>query len=291
MYVTSVGSINGVSRTLQISGKGYAAPVMGDYALYGVSSGSISGSAATVMGDIGPNGSIGFSGSPTVAGSINFNGSSPSIFSGYTVHQYPNPIIWPTVDSIASAAFSGGLPYIATHSDNAMASPAIVGNSVTLHGNGSLTFFGKAGGANYYLTSLTCNGNAGVVFDNTNGPINIWVGPSGGAGVFNIGGGAAAIKQTSDISKPVQIYVATAGGAAMHGNSELDCGIYSYNGATSGPVTLSGTPDIYGSIITGQFGLNGNPTVHYQPGYFVGLPTAGAGYYGFDDQWLEINGM
>ena len=76
----------------------------------------------------------------------------------------------------------------------------------------------------------------------------------------------------------------------MHGNSELDCGIYSYNGANSGPVSLGGTPDIYGSIITGQFDLHGNPTVHYQPGYFTGLPSSGNGYYGFDDSWQEIGG-
>ena len=291
MVITTIGTINGVSRTLQITGKAYSAPVIGDYALYGVTSGTISGSAATVQGDIGTNASLNFNGSPTVTGSLNFNGGSPTIFSGYTIHQYPNPIVWPTVDSIANAAFSGGLNYIATHSDNPMASPPIISNSITLHGNGSVTFYGKAGGANYYLTSMSCNGNSGVTFDNTNGPITIWVGPTGGAGVLDIGGGAAAIKQTTDVSKPVQIYVATAGGARMHGNSELDCGIYSYNGAGSGPVTLSGTPDIYGSIITDQFGLNGNPTVHYRNGYFVGLPSAGVSYYGFDDQWLEINGL
>ena len=292
LYVVSTGTVNGVSRTIKVSSKGYANPVMGNYALFGVSGGNVNGSAATVLGDVGTDGTISFAGSPTINGSINFNGVQPSIVGGgYTVHSYPNPVVWPTVDSLANSAFPGGLGYVATHNDNALATPPILGTSVTLHGNGSLTLRGKPGGANYYLTDLTCNGNSGVTFDNSLGPINIWVGPSGGAGIFDLGGGAAAVKQSTDPSKPVQVYVATAGGAALHGNSELDAGIYSYNGANSGPVSLGGTPDIYGSVIAGQFDLHGNPTLHYQPGYFTGLPSSGNGYYGFDTSWQETGAL
>ena len=41
LYVVSTGTINGVSRTVKIASKGYANPVIGNYALFGVSGGNI----------------------------------------------------------------------------------------------------------------------------------------------------------------------------------------------------------------------------------------------------------
>jgi hypothetical protein len=67
----------------------------------------------------------------------------------------------------------------------------------------------------------------------------------------------------------------------------MDAGLYNYNGASSGTIIMNGSPAVYGPVIGNRFIMNGNPTVNYQTGFFQ---TTGAGYYGFDDQWLEING-
>ena len=171
---------------------------------------------------------------------------------------------------------------------NGLASPPIAGNSVLLNGNGSLTLKGKPGGANYYVTSLILNGNADVAFDNSNGPINLWMGPAGGSSSFIFNGGSSAIKNSTDPTKNVHVYIATNNDVILNGNSELDAGIYNYNGSSSGRVIFNGTPDVYGSVISNMFTANGNPTIHYRPGFFQ---AGTVGYFGFDNQWSEINGM
>ena len=149
-----------------------------------------------------------------------------------------------------------------------------------------MTLVGKPGGANYYLTSLTCNGNAKINFDNTNGPINIFMGPSGSSGTFVFNGGTSAVKMSADDTKPVKMYVATNNDVIFNGNNELDAGVYNYNGANSGKIIFNGTPTVYGSFVSNAFILNGNPTINYQAGLFQ---TTGAGYYGYNNSWTELN--
>ena len=176
---------------------------------------------------------------------------------------------------------------MATTNDNALASPAIVGNSVLVN-SGTMTFKGKAGGANYYVTSLITNGSSVITFDNSAGPITIWEGPAGGSSSFIFNGGAAAICNTADPTKKVTIYIATNNDVIQNGNTELDASIYNWNSTSSGRVILNGSPVMYGSVISNMFTMNGNPIINYQTGYFS---SGNAGYYGFDNQWQEVNGM
>lgn len=289
LEVVSTGTINGVWRRVRVSSKAYSTPA--NYALFGVNQGLINGTAAEVDGDVGTDGFFTFNGHPTIGGQVVFNGPNSNWQSppngSYNVTHNADPVPWPTVDSLANAAFPGGsLTWLSgsSNNDNALAVPPIVANKVLVNGNGTITFKGKAGGANYYITSLTMNGNAKVVFDNTNGPINIWEGPSGVAGTFVFNGGSAAVKASSDPTKDVRVYVASTNDVILNGNTELDAGVYNYNGATSGRVIFNGTPDVYGSVISNMFTLNGNPTIHYMPGYFTANV---AGYYGYDNAWKE----
>src|SRR5205085_8457550 len=123
-----------------------------------------------------------FNGHPTINGQVVFNGTGSNWQSQpngtYSEVHNSSPVTWPTVDTIATQANGTGLSWFAAHNDNNLSIPPI-GTTVLLNGNTTLTLKGKAGGANYYLTNLTCNGNSKVTFDNTNGPINIWVGPAG----------------------------------------------------------------------------------------------------------------
>jgi hypothetical protein len=290
LYVMCTGTINGVSRSLSVSGKGYSTTP--DYAMFGVASGIMNGTPTTVGGDVGTNGYFTFNGHPTVSGSVDFNGPGSGWQSPpngtYTVQNLPNPVAWPTVSTIASQTVAGGLATLATTNDNATATPPIVGNNVLINGNGTLTLHGKPGGANYYLTSLLLNGNAQIAFDNSAGPINLWQGPAGSSGSFIFNGGSAAIRNSVDPTKKVTMYIASNNDVIMNGNTELDAGVYNYNGASSGTVIMNGSPQVYGSVIGNKFIMNGNPTVNYQTGYFQ--TGVGGSYYGFADQWLEING-
>jgi Tfp pilus assembly protein PilX len=285
--VIATGSYKGVSRSIRVSVRGYS--TQADYAVFARKQGNVNGSPL-VEGSIGTNTQLNINGNPTITGSVVLNGTNATANINppgrFTPVHNPDPVVWQTVDQIASAQFPGGLSYLASHNDNALASPAITNNTVLLNGNGSLTFNGKPGGANYYLTGMILNGNAKVYFNNSSGPITIWFGPSGQAGGgCNLNGGTASIKMSSDSSKAVRIYVAQTSSVNINGNSELDAGIYAYNGESGGTVNFNGTGDIYGMVVANNFNFNGNVRLHYTSGYF----SSGGGYYGFDNMWVETN--
>lgn len=292
LWVYSAGTVGGVTRTVKVAATGYGTALSGNYGAFGNSEGIINGTPTTVTGDVGTNGWLNFNGNPTVTGSVVFNGAGSTWQSSphgiYTVVHNATAYAWPTVETIAVNTFgSTGLSYVASHNDNSSASPTI-SNPLLLINSGTQTFVGKAGGANYYLTSLTCNGNSQVYFNNTNGPITIWVGPSGSSSTFVFSGGSSAIKMSSDPSKAVRIYIATSNDVQMNGNVEFDAGIYNINNSGSGRVLVNGTPNIYGSIIANKFTFNGNPQVYYTAGYFS---VGGITYYGAITPWIEVGGF
>lgn len=287
LIVWATGTVNGTTRTIKVTGKGMN--TLADYAVFAKVTGNINGTP-NIYGSVGSNHQLNINGSPTITGTVALNG--PGTIANinppgrFTPQFNPDAVVWPTVDSIANASFpSGGLTWLSTHNDNATASPAIVGNSVLMNGVNNLTLVGKPGGANYYLTSLNLNGTSKVIFNNSLGPINVWFGPSGGAGTCNINGGTSSVKMSTDPALACKVYVASNATVNLNGNTELDAGIYAYNGASGGTVNFNGTGDIYGAVISNNFNFNGNPRVHYTPGYF----NSGSGYYGFNDSWLEMN--
>jgi hypothetical protein len=142
------------------------------------------------------------------------------------------------------------------------------------------------------VTNIDLTGNDKITFDNTNGPVNIWIGPSGGTGTARFRGGTGAISAAVNAAKMNNIYVATASGIDMAGNETVDGVVYAYNktstGAEYGSVQFSGNPTINGQILGNQVDVNGNISINYVQG--VNKQTNFA-YWGFDDQWTEINGM
>ena len=164
------------------------------------------------------------------------------------------------------ATAPGGLWYLATRNDNGLSSPPITGNSISLAGSDSMTFVGKPGGANYYVTSMSMKGNSTVSFDNTAGPITIWQSTADGS--LTISGGVAAVKMSTDPTKAVRIYAAATGGITLNGNSELDAGVYNVTDGLA-TTTMNGTGTIYGTIICDNFVINGNNTISATLGYFT----------------------
>lgn len=294
LWIYSSGTLNGVTRTVKVAALGSGTTPTGNYAVFGVSEGIINGTPTFISSDVGTNGFFTFNGHPGITGSVIFNGvtsnwQSPPNGSYNVVHNLL-PLVWPTVESLAVGTFGvSGLSYVAAHNDNALASPAISNNMVLTNGSSNQTFVGKAGGANYYLTSLTMNGSSQVLFDNTAGPITIWVGPSGSSSTFVFSGGTAAIKMSSDPTKAVRIYIATNNDVQLNGNTELDAGLYNVNLAGSGRIIFNGNPAMYGTIVANKFTFNGNPQVHAVGGYFA--PTGTTSYYKCVQPWTEVGGV
>jgi len=295
LWIYSKGGSNGVSRSVKVAAAPYSTVTPSNYAVFGVVSGNVIGSSATVTGDMGTDGYISFNGHPTIDGRVIFNGTGSNWLSPpngtYSVIHNTSAINWPTVESLAVTAFgSQGLNYVATTNDNALCGSDIKSNVVSLSGNKGMTFYGKPGGANYYLTSLSCGGSGAIIFDNTAGPITIWVGPSGASGTFQIRGGTANIKMTADPTKPVKVYLAVINDVVISGGPELDAGIYNVNNAGKGNVIFSGSGQaIYGTIICNTFSFNGSPNVGSVQGYFSPLGTVSS--YGCVPPWYEVGGV
>ena len=296
LYVVSTGTLNGVTRTVKISGRPYSDNISNNYAVYGVSSVSNNGNNF-VNGDLGSNGNISLIGNSTVTGSVFANGPSASWSAsgpstGNTVTYGSNPVIWPTVDSIANRLFTGGLNYLSSHNDNSLGninrngsvSPLVL--NISTSGNGSVNFYGKPGGANYFLQSISMSGNWVVNFDNTNGPINLWFGPSGSAGGISMSGGKAFESPITNPANVVKIYVATTGGFNLNGGSEVDCSIYAYNDG-AGSVSVSGNGQYNGSVVARDVSMSGSQSVTAAGTFGIPGPT----YYGYDDNWSEQNGL
>lgn len=294
MWVVSTGTYNNTNRTIVVSVKGYSPP--GKYAIYTMESTSVwNGSAISIAGDVGTNGYFDFSGHPGISGSVYFDGPNSGWYlgnnpGGYTVTNEPKELQWPTVDDKAYALFPnagatapGGMAYLATHNDNAKVglptTNATITNSITLTGPG-----------NYYLTDIELKGGATINFDNSLGPVNVWIGPDGSATQVMFRGGTAAVSATQDPSKQCYIYCATKGGINVAGNEELDAIIYAYNkdslGNPYGYMLNSGNPTINGQILANKVDINGNLTVNYVPNPVK--PTT-AGYYGYNNSWSELN--
>ncbi len=291
LYVNSVGTVNSVSRTIRISGKGYGlAP---NFAVFGIGSFKIHASNPTIVGDCGTDGTTSLHGH--ISGSYYVCGAGAS-GSGAGANcptvTLPQPILWPTVDQKATALFPnsgatapGGLLYLASHNNNASAglptTNATITTPVTLTGPG-----------NYFVTSVTLAGTNKITFNNTNGPINLWVGPAGSAGMVRLDGTSGGTVAVPLSTNPVVVYVATSGGVQMHSSPTITADWYVYNGLSGseyGPFSGWNSPTVNGSVLCYDFFNSGDTMINYMPG--VPCPYNSIDHYGFDDQWLEQGGM
>ena len=288
MYVYSKGTINGVSRMLRVSGKSQGS-ITPDYAIFGVDEAIIDQATTVISGDLGTNNSLILNNVPTITGFIDFNGpgahwGSPPNHTYPNLRSIPTAVVYPTVDALANLAAPGGLAYLSSHNDNNLASPSISGNSINTSVN--MTLGSKAGGANYYLTGCTCKGSALINFNNSLGPINVWIGPSGGSSAFVFNGGTATVQNSADPTKKVKIYSALNSDVIFNCNSRMDFGVYAYNLGSPSRVILNNNPKLYGAVIANNVTLNQSANVYYQSNYF-GL--ASSSYFGYDDSWVEQN--
>ena len=146
---------------------------------------------------------------------------------------------------------------------------------------------------NYYLDLLDLKGNGGkkaVLIDNATGPVNIWIGNSSvqyGSTADTLNGTFFFTSYSN--STNFRLYDAKSATLTMTGNSVFPGGIYDYNGTGVGTVSLQGSAAIIGSIIGDNMSLGGGPFIYY-PSNMNNSNDYGL-WYGFLNQWTEVNGM
>lgn len=260
----------------------------GAYAMFARSSMNVEMNTVLV-GGIGTNGAITMGGNCEVRdGVVSLNGPDASFSGGQhtnpTVVTNPDPVVWPTVDQIADRLFpQGGLAWLAQNNDNAMATingvAGIPNNRIDLKNKATIIFRGKPGGANYYLTDVQLKNNATIRFDNTAGPIRIWLGPSGGSGGFDSKNGTDFVSTSSDPANAPRLYMATKGGFTGKNNIDCNFGIYAINeggGQRWGHIELKNNMTFSGTFVADSIALKNNAVLTAAAPYWQPL---GGAYY------------
>jgi len=260
----------------------------GEYSLFAYTEMTVENNCY-LSGGVGSNGQINMDNNCVVTdGVISLNGPNADVSLGQntvaTVVRNPDPVIWPTVEQIALRLFpEGGLSWLATHNDNNMATingvAGIPNNKIYATNNVTVVFRGKPGGANYYLTDAYFKNNATIRFDNTSGPVRIWMGPVGGSGQFYSKNNADFVVTSTDPANAPRLYMATTGG--FYGKNNVNCnfGIYAYNeqnGQRWGHIELKNNMVYEGTFIANTVTLKNNATITARAPYWQPL---GGAYY------------
>ncbi len=253
--------------------------ISGDYAIYGIGSVDIQNNIR-VTGNVGSNGQITMHNNDVINGHIALWGPGANATLGNNTParliRMPQPMVWATVDHLvlerwpnSGSTAPGGWGYLATHNDNASATvdgaSGISGNVIDLNKSATVVLRGKAGGANYYVTNFYCKNNLTVTLDNALGPINLWIGPSGGSGGFDAKNNLTITQTSSDLANACRIYCGTAGTVNMKNNAG-SIGIYAYNvvgGVAMGSVIIKNNAVVNGNIIANTVEMKNNETVNY----------------------------
>jgi len=293
MYIICTGALNGVNRNLKVMCKGYVNGI-GNYAMYAMKSALVQNNF-NVTGNVGTNGKITFDSGASINGTVALNGSGASVSGGYsatsTAHN-ANPVAWPTVHNIALQLFpQGGLSWLASNNDNGLV-PQISNNKISAS-SGTITFKGKAGGANYYLTSFNFQSGASLKLDNSLGPITIWLGPDGAAGgPFTFQSDSTVVSMSSDPSKACKVYCASSTAIDCQSGSSWGFGLYDYNtdssGNAIGSINMESDATFTGEVIANTINFQSNTKISDPGSYFYSLLIS---YYGFANSWQEQNGM
>ncbi len=205
---------------------------------------------STGKGDVGSNGQISVHNHSYVDGDVALGDDGGGTEGIYDPHGSPGPTITgqegvdvDRVDPDPLGAVGGTLATdFATYgdsanNDNADASPAIVGNSIDLGNGQTVALAGKAGGASYYLTSLTLSSGATLNIDTSSGPVNIYL-----TGALDAKNGSA-INITGQ-STDVTIYSNATDDIIFEHGGDMKGAIY----APYAKVELKNSADVYGMI-------------------------------------------
>ena len=301
-----------------------AQPYSTFYTLYSSSSTNFTDNGIVVDGISGTNGAQNITSGLTVKPKIKnlvFNGpSKPTdpVYDGYNMVSNPKPVPIQGITDKVNAQFAGGSNYLKSNNDNNLAvrndpanppppgSPppqAISSDKFAMSATGyqTVTLKGKPGGANYYLTDINMDGNSNLIFDNTNGPINIYYLNLSGGGIHMRGGHSLKSLDEAPDNK-VKMFASSVGAIVLSSadpmpgvanSTEIDMGIYDFDSYvykgktyTVGQVNVGPDVNFRGQVISKIINIGATTNVTGQQSYFD-TPTE---YYGFSGVWTELNG-
>jgi len=249
------GSLLGLSRCdAHASAIAYVKPP--GYGLVGLNSIKLSGNASTSYwsstgivggnaGGIASNGNITSSGSSTIQGTVwTQAGATVSGVTSTSRKTLPAPM---------SYANGSSGSYSKTLNDNALITPSgLVNNTPDLNISSSKVATLPAG--NYYFHNVAVSGTGSIV---CTGVVNIYY-----YGTFNLSGSTSTYSSVPG-NLTITAVPTPSGGApgslTVSGSSALYANIY----APQSDVTVSGSGDIYGSVIGKTINLSGTANVHY----------------------------
>jgi hypothetical protein len=210
----------------------------------------------------GQNGSIASNGNISLGGSSSIQGDAhPGI--GKTVNN-PGKVTGSTTPISSPLVYpNGSAGSYATTNDDGVApssnSAGISSGSLAVNSNKSLTL----PGGNYYVNNFTLSAGGTLTFT---GPATVYI-----YGSLNLSGHAVSSSNQPGNLKIVMVPDASGnppGSVTIGSSSALYADIY----APQSALTMSGTGDLYGSIVAGSIDMTGSSAIHYD---ILNDPNAG----------------
>jgi hypothetical protein len=286
-WVTSTGTVDGVSRTVRVVASGIG--LAGLYALFGIDTLNVGGSAA-INGASGTNGVVNVNGQPSFNGNFVYCGTATGgpvtpVPPG-EVFREPLRIDWPTVNELANQraaekyglTTTQGVDFFATRNDNAQLKDT-AGQPISIvqykldqsafkkvvkdpnpyleDGITPNPLYGMnvivLGPGDYYFESMDVQGNNGLRIDTASGIVNIWLGPAGGGGGTDFINGGCMFFTSHDPSH-FHLYQGSKRDLQLTGTMDFYGNVYAYNGPDKfgqyyGTIKILGDGNMWGSVI------------------------------------------
>jgi hypothetical protein len=325
LYMWSSGTVAGVTRKIMIHGMG-GDGLFDTYAVYGTNSVTFNGVGSSVVGNLGTNGTVSSTsnGSAAVTGTLFLNGSSATGVTGSNVVKNPDPITFPTVDSIMDATFPGHgdtEQWLASHNNNGQIRQFVSSSNQTLSPSATQNLTGQAITAlshtkinslpgktiilpatnapnptDYVFTDITTSGQDKIIVDNgglttggTPGLVRIWMfGSTGGDNVSQPISYTATIPAVPDPAQLFRLYYDKNATFQIDGNTASGGAIYAINEYASSGFTITGGSSTFASILANNVTISGNSSVQF-PGQLPGNSTDFFWlWFGFKDGYQEV---
>jgi hypothetical protein len=341
-WVTSTGTVDGVPRTVKVVARGYGLSglyaLFGIDSLTVGGNATIVGATGT-NGTVSINGSPTLDGNFLFCGTATGDEVFP-VPPGQVMHV-PLAESFPTVNELANMrawekygidtdlgvdffdTSEGGVPYndnasiVDTAGDPVNIMAYRVGPSTFVQvatdenpyledGITPNPLYGKKvivlGPGDYYFESFDVQGHSGIKIDDSEGIVNIWLGPAGGSGSSDMINGSCLFFTSQDPSH-CNIYQGSKRALSLLGTMDMYANIYAYNGPDGsgdyyGIIDILGDGNITGSVIGYDVRkATGSATITFPstggtgpggtgPGPALGEPIL---FFGFEQGWEEVN--
>jgi len=319
MWIKSVGTVGNVSRTVAVTGQREG--LFADFSVFGTKDVTFTSSTSTVHVTLGTNGllSASASGTASIDGEVWYCGPTASGPSGTNVVIVPDPVLWPSVDSVVAGEF-GSWSYLQAHCNNAnlrqfkSSNGALTPNGTQSANFSATTYSLKNADFNkwntspsgskaiifppgdYYFTDFSVSSTVTMYMDTgglttgTPGRVRIFM-PSSAADsqdTLNCNILMTTTDGTGADRLKFRIYDGKKADISIAGTSGIYGGYYGIRDDRNASFTILGNSVINGSIISNHVKIGGGSVVNFpNPGMITDTQDM-ALWYGYGDKWQEM---